>query len=336
MHATMDQGGQRPRSLFSFALAPLLVVSIAARPPGHPSTTAPQTQPHSGPVSKPSATPPVTPHMADQKRSIMVGGVQRHYLLHQPRRASKTPSPLVFVLHGHGSRAQGMVGITGFDDKADSAGFLVAYLQGLVGSAETVPSWNSGINPEYGNNADDVGFARAVAAELVRAGQVDAKRIYATGLSNGAAMSHRLGVDAADLLAAVAPVAGTVGIRHDGTWSKFPAPQRPLAIVMIHGEQDPNVEYDGGQGAIPPDLFVLPFAESVAFWTKADQCSDRPKPRVSADRNVTTTDYTSCARGSEVMTIVLADGKHEWPKRPGRNGFNATDAIWEFFSRHSK
>jgi polyhydroxybutyrate depolymerase len=45
-----------------------------------------------------------------------------------------------------------------------------------------------------------------VVARLQQDACIDAKRIYATGLSNGGAMAHLLGCRAADLFAATAPV----------------------------------------------------------------------------------------------------------------------------------
>lgn len=37
---------------------------------------------------------------------------------------------------------------------------------------------------------------------------VDARRVYATGLSNGGVMAHRPGCELSDRIAAIAPVAG--------------------------------------------------------------------------------------------------------------------------------
>ena len=61
------------------------------------------------------------------------------------------------------------------------------------------------------DNVDDVAFIRALLDDLMRAYQVDAKRVYATGMSNGAIMAYRLASELSDRIAAIAPVAGAVG-----------------------------------------------------------------------------------------------------------------------------
>jgi len=59
-------------------------------------------------------------------------------------------------------------------------------------------------------NVHDVGFVAALLDELRRTLPVDASRIYVTGMSNGAMMSHRLGRELATRIAAIAPVVGAV------------------------------------------------------------------------------------------------------------------------------
>jgi polyhydroxybutyrate depolymerase len=105
---------------------------------------------------------------------------------------------------------------------------------------------------------------------------------------------------------------------------------------MIHGEQDPNVKYYGGQGAGDGNLYAKPVAEAVAFWTAADGCTGTPVTETSTDGNVITEDHTVCSAGSEVELVTIVNGLHEWPTLEGHTGFSATDAIWEFFARHSK
>ena len=51
---------------------------------------------------------------------------------------------------------------------------------------------------------------------------VDAKRVYATGISNGGMMCYRLASEMSDRIAAIAPVAGTIAI--DTTIPSVPCP----------------------------------------------------------------------------------------------------------------
>ena len=112
----------------------------------------------------------------DQNLSIEVGGVTRSYLLHLPKALPDgKPAPLVLVFHGGGGRATGMPNFTHFDQLADQQGFLVAYPESV----------NKHWNDTRGlSTADDVGFVRALIAELERTQGVDAKRVYAAGISN--------------------------------------------------------------------------------------------------------------------------------------------------------
>ena len=58
------------------------------------------------------------------------------------------------------------------------------------------------------NKVDDVGFTRALLDDLATVTNVDAKRVFATGISNGGIMCYRLASELSDRIAAIAPVAG--------------------------------------------------------------------------------------------------------------------------------
>ncbi len=138
----------------------------------------------------------------DQKHEINVDGTKRAYLLYVPHSAPKNRAlPLLFVFHGGGGHDSNMPRFTGFDEIAESRSFLVVYPKSVNGH------WNDGRNL---SPADDVGFVRVLIAELKRSYQVDAARIYATGISNGGFFSQRLACDLADQIVAVASVAATI------------------------------------------------------------------------------------------------------------------------------
>ena len=269
----------------------------------------------------------------DRYVTIPAGGVPRHFLLHVPRNATgRGRLPLVLMLHGHGSTAKGFAKGTAMNATADAAGFYVAYLEGTKGSTGG-QAWNSGISPALQIGVDDVAFVRAVVARLQKQHHVDPRRVYAAGFSNGAFMTHRLAAELPGLLAAVAVVAGTVGTyQDDGELARIPDPKSPVPVLIIHGEQDPAVRYDGGQGAGPID--ALPVADAVDLWTRADGCVDSPTPTPTPDGKVVVTGYTQCDRGTEVRLFTLVDGTHQWPTLQNQSRLAANDAIWEFFSRH--
>jgi polyhydroxybutyrate depolymerase len=172
-----------------------------------------------------------------------------------------------------------------------------------------------------------------LAAQLRFDLKIDSRRIYAAGFSSGSSMVHRVAAELPDLIAGAAIVEGTVGaIQPDGSVLKIPTPKAPVAVLLINGKQDASVLYDGGQA---PNLNALSVADSVQFWTDADQCTGIPTTTTSADGNIVIDDFTVCAAGSEVELITIVSGRHEWPSLNNVAHFAGTDAIWEFFSRHS-
>jgi polyhydroxybutyrate depolymerase len=274
---------------------------------------------------------------ADDQRTITVAGTVRTYLLHVPASLNKDkPAPLVLVFHGGGGHARNMPRFTQFDRLADEQNFIVAYPQGLN------KHWSDsrGLSP-----ADDVGFIRALIAELERSHKVDPKRVYATGISNGGFFSQRLACDLADKVAAVASVAATM------PEPLVPAckPARPVSVMFLQGTKDPLVPIDGGPVASTHGRCVS-LAGAASFWRNRDQTSSTP---VTVDLPDTAHDgtrvhrevYGGGAEGTEVVVYTIEGGGHTWPGgtqylpalfvgKASRN-LDATQTIWEFFARHS-
>lgn len=140
------------------------------------------------------------------------GGL-REAIVHVPASYDGTkPEMLVLNFHGLLEPDTLQEQASHMSDTADQRGFIVAYPQGL--SLGVGVSWNAG--GCCGNNADDVGFVRDLVKLLESKYCIDPKRVFATGLSNGAMLSYRLACEAADVFAAVAPVAGAVEVNPCG------------------------------------------------------------------------------------------------------------------------
>jgi len=298
----------------------------------------------------------------DRTGSFVYGGLRRTYLLHVPTSFDKDrPWPLVFVLHGGGGDGAKVAKLTGFSAKAEAAGFIVCYPDAVN------HHWNDGRQvrrfKSQRDAIDDVGFIAALIDRFAKDLNVDRQRVYATGISNGGMMCHRLGCDLADRIAAIAPVAA--GIPEPlsqalGTVPGFPAeipgdsprrPAKPVSVLAINGTRDPLVPYEGGGvGLHHKRGEVLSVARTLDFWVAADNCS--PKPETTDIPNVDPHDgikvvcerYSGGRDSSEVILYRVEGGGHTWPsgaRRVARFGktardIDATEVIWEFFASHRR
>ena len=273
-------------------------------------------------------------------QEIQVQG--RKVLVHVPAGYDAAhPAPLVLAFHGGGGDAAYMADDSryGLQRQADRSGFIVAFPNG----ASKLPggrfaTWNAGGCCGYARDqgSDDVGFARAVVSAIEGRYAVDANRVFATGMSNGGMMAHRLACDAADVFRAVASVAGT-----DATTQCNPS--RPVSVLHIHARDDDHVLFDGGAGpgAFRDQSSVMNFVsvpETIARWVQRDQCSGSAQ-RLLQVPGAYCNAYRNCAGGAQVQLCVTDTGGHSWPGadrvRPGKEAastaLDASATIWRFF-----
>ena len=173
-------------------------------------------------------------------KTIEFGGLKRQYRLHLPTTRAEHPA-LVVVLHGGGGTAHQMERFCGFSQLADQQGIVVLYPDGYD------KGWNDlragDFNSAHQRNLDDVGFINAAVTRTVQDHQIDLKRIYATGISNGGFMCARLAIEASNRYAAIAPVAAGLPI---ATPPDLILPQ-PVSVMIVQGTRDPLVPFAGGQ-----------------------------------------------------------------------------------------
>lgn len=283
-------------------------------------------------------------HAGSISRRIDVQGQPRTYALYVPASASKSAAaPLVIALHGGSGQGRSMETLSGFSQLADREGFLVAYPDGLRRHWRDGRTMPSGTVAE---EADDVAFIAALLDDAAKLHALDARRIYATGISNGAIFSHYLALKLGDRIAAIAPVAG--GIATEVAADFHPA--GPVSVLMINGRDDPLVPYQGGAVAKTHGS-VAPTERALHLWLDADDLHGEPRVRTIAAKKAG--DCTELWQtwgggrdGSAVTLISLAGGGHTWPGgKPYMPAFvvgavcpelDATRTIWEFFKQHAK
>lgn len=284
---------------------------------------------------------PITATAATGMQTLVHDGVERRYSVRAPDPAARQPLPLVLVLHGGGGNAGNAEQMSGFTAKARSAGFIVAYPEGSGRLKGRLLTWNAGHCCGYAmeHKTDDVGFISALIDRLSRDYPVDPRRIYATGMSNGGMMTHRLGIELSGKLAAIAPVVATL-------FGDEPLPAYPVSALMINGLLDQSVPAAGGApGGRGADAWdgrpALPAIAQAAFWSKANGCS---APSAGQHSGALIRHVSACPAGRAVELLLVKDNGHAWPggqagRRRGDAPSRAVDAtglIWDFFAAHPK
>ena len=261
--------------------------------------------------------------------SIPSGGLDRQYHLYVPRKYDPSqPTPLVLNFHGLGSNATEQDLVTGMPAKSESAGFILVTPQAATNQGR----WYVAGAPFELGYTDDVAFVRDLIASLSRSLCIDPNRIYATGLSNGAAMTSYLGCALNDEIAAIAPVAGS-------PYSDLCRDKGPMPIVIFHGTGDRVVPFNGGLISIAP----VSVPENLKRWAEHNGCDMTLKTEDVAP-DVTREWYEGCSQGADTELYVIHGGGHTWPgsKIPlpllGKttHSISATDVMWDFFMAHPK
>ena len=267
-------------------------------------------------------------------------GLERRYKVHVPPQYDPArPTPLVISLHGGGGSMEYQASDENYGQisKADHEGFVVVFPNGYSRfPGGKFATWNAGrcCGPARDRNVDDVGFLRKLVERLGVQLNVDRKRVFATGMSNGAMMAHRLACEAPDLVAAIAPVAGT-----DNTETCNPA--RPVPVLEFHARNDENLPFEGGRGKKSRAGAVTDFTsvpETVSRWVRRNGCEAKPR-RVLDRPGAWCERYSGCRDPrAEVELCVTETGAHSWPgaKRtrgdePASTAISANDLMWDFF-----
>lgn len=270
-------------------------------------------------------------------QSVTVGSLNRTYVLRVPSGYTGTKAvPLVIDYHPLGGTGSGWLGSGYWTSTADSNGFIMAYPD----SYSSNDSWNVGMCCEDAqhNSIDDVAFTRAMVKQIEGLACVDPKRVYATGCSNGGGMSFKIACDAADIIAAAAPV--DFECVYGGTTSNTSCtgcqPSRPISITQFTNTGDTAlVPYNGGMTTFAADCppgqsctgMEFPSAQSnFSTWQQIDACTG--STTTLSGYSACTTNAT-CGDSAQVSLCVQQGGSH-----CGNYGtLNIVAIAWSMFQK---
>ncbi|MEZ4225542.1 MAG: PHB depolymerase family esterase [Polyangiaceae bacterium] len=264
--------------------------------------------------------------------SLQSSGRTRTAILHVPASYDPTKGTmLVLNFHGFGSASWQQALLTRMSAESDARGFIVAYPEGIV------TSWNAGdcCGTAWTDSVDDVRFARDLLDALEERYCIDPRRVFATGMSNGGFFAHRLACELSDRIAAIAPVAGVLGMNSC-------APPRSVPVLHFHGTADPIVPYGGGTPLVPQLGLGLNFksvADTLEHWRKHNGCSAFEK-QIYQKGDATCVEWPDCNGAASTVLCSIEGGGHTWPGGlaipAGKTSqdLGATATMLDFFDAH--
>jgi polyhydroxybutyrate depolymerase len=210
---------------------------------------------------------------------------------------------------------------------AESEQFILVYPQGTM--FDGVTHWNVGSWTE-GSTSDDLGFVDKLINHISNNHNIDMKRIYAAGYSNGGFFSQELACNLSHNIAAIGTVVANMSTRTKDNCN----PAHPTPIITISGTNDKEVSYDGTnfEGQIS-------HKEVLNYWVNYNQTDT--SPIISELPNINTTDgsavrlyqYINGKNNVEIEHYKIINGGHDWPGSFGNMDINANSVIWNFVSQ---
>jgi polyhydroxybutyrate depolymerase len=305
---------------------------------------------------------------------------QRRYLVYVPRNLPARAVPVVFVFPGAGTNAEAAAYYytqTRFERLAERDGFVVVYGNGLPfvpdnmnnGSAAPMAEagYFQGCLIEHAGEGIDVQYVREILAQLDATPEVsvDPKRVYATGLSAGGGLAFELVIEAPDLVAAVAPVAG-LPFQPGGEWQmhcNLHPNHGQVSIAMLAATADPWISYAPGASLVFPDAHYPGMEATRDAWraamgiAAAAQTSSFPDVVTSdayapqagmTSSQIELSKYAAGTAGAELWYYKAVGAGHWWPNPSqiiaslwptfGKTNqdIDFADEAWGFFQRHAK
>ncbi|MAT40283.1 MAG: hypothetical protein CL946_11845 [Ectothiorhodospiraceae bacterium] len=290
----------------------------------------------------------LTTAQTNKMDSLKHQGFQRKYVVHvPPGYTGASLVPVVLFLHGGSGNMHSAQNFTMLNPVANANGFLAVYPEGIGPTTGGGYTWADGRGTSADKlGIDDIAFIEKLLDVLESEYKIDSERIYLSGFSNGGFLASRIACENNERFAAIALAGSTLDVVQFHTCS----PTRPIPILVLTGNIDPLVPYEGGamNGNVPD---IVSSMQIVKYYIMNNNCSnvadsaDLPDIDPSENSTVTVLTYTDCECEATVVHYRINGGGHTWPGVEIPNyeliagetneDIQASEELWDFFSAHT-
>lgn len=249
--------------------------------------------------------------------SFVHDGLVRQYYLYEPALLEEG-APLVFVMHGYGGSANGIISYSGMNAIADQYGFAVCYPNGTIDQSGA-RFWNVGYSMHQNEIVNDVDFLSSLAQYLQEEYNLSSQNTFSTGMSNGGDISYMLACQAPNIFSAIAPVAGCMM-----TWIfESCDPSLSIPVLEIHGTNDNVTWWEGDPNDLGGWGPYVGTEEGIELWVDINSCTSNEN-NFLLGMNTIKHRYFDCIDNKEVWLYEVVNGGHDWPNY-------SSQEIWNFF-----
>lgn len=265
--------------------------------------------------------------------------------------------PVVLALHGGAGNSREFEAYCKLSLLAQEKGFVLIYPNGTGKFKKGVFTWNAGPGKcgyAADKNVDDVKFVIQILNDISRVLPIDERRVFATGLSNGAMMCHRLITDPriSNRIAAIGPVAGV-------SLHPFTPGARKVPVIHFHSVNDQRAVYSGGKtkglGSVVHDAVEPVMWNISSFHNDGSKVTPLAYPAFQKKHDASQTVHEAqkivWPTPSNTEDVVLWKMKgpgHVWPSehnivyspliqamcKPQTDVLDANRVMWDFFCLH--
>ena len=262
-----------------------------------------------------------------EENCFVFDGLERCWFTLLPSTYSANKSyPLVVDMHGYTGTNYGHLNYSEFDRISEQHDIIVVYPQGYQNS------WNAGwcCGAAHYEGIDDVGFILNMVEYISQNYSINHSKIYASGHSNGCAMTQKLANEASHIFAAGGCMALYLLEDEDPSFS-------PTPIIEVHGILDVVIPYSNSHSSsvifdssLVGDEGAL---QNIANWANMNGCSETFPEMIEENSDYSVQGYTDCNEDVEVLLVTLHLADHNPYPSANPTGIDTTQMVWDFMDR---